>query len=313
MNLRLIWEVGDGEERANRDVCEEDDEFECEVRCGKLLRKRDCSEDSPEIGRSKAWGTVRDHLPPEFRSILSFRILSSSFFFASSRFRHHPAVHFLRKLMLEADEVCPQGLVSPCALEDSCEEELSVLPRHTKVIVTGNNRTKSVLLGLHGVVKKAVGLGGWHWLVLTNGLEVKLQRNALSVLEAPTGLEEDENDSEELFSSRSNVEDFSKSFKPRIRVQKSTPKSTNKNQVADTSSTGSKTGPELLKVNLGKLETTALLRYWRRFNLAEAVPNPSKEQLVDAVERHFNSQKLDELQVIARFVQAAKRLKTVYG
>jgi len=47
----------------------------------------------------------------------------------------------------------------------SSEEELSVLPRHTKVVVTGNNRTKSVLVGLQGVVKKAVGLGGWHWLV----------------------------------------------------------------------------------------------------------------------------------------------------
>ncbi|KAG5374347.1 hypothetical protein IGI04_042327 [Brassica rapa subsp. trilocularis] len=46
----------------------------------------------------------------------------------------------------------------------SSEEELSVLPRHTKVVVTGNNRTKSVLVGLQGVVKKAVGLGGWHWL-----------------------------------------------------------------------------------------------------------------------------------------------------
>ena len=46
------------------------------------------------------------------------------------------------------------------------EDEMSVLPRHTKVVVTGNNRTKSVLVGLHGVVKKAVGLGGWHWLVI---------------------------------------------------------------------------------------------------------------------------------------------------
>lgn len=49
---------------------------------------------------------------------------------------------------------------------DSSEEELTVLPRHTKVVVTGNNRTKSVLVGLQGVVKKAVGLGGWHWLVI---------------------------------------------------------------------------------------------------------------------------------------------------
>ena len=49
---------------------------------------------------------------------------------------------------------------------ESSEEELSVLPRHTKVVVTGNNRTNSVLVGLQGVVKKAVGLGGWHWLVI---------------------------------------------------------------------------------------------------------------------------------------------------
>lgn len=50
---------------------------------------------------------------------------------------------------------------------ESSEEGLTVLPRHTKVIVTGNNRTKSVLVGLQGVVKKAVGLGGWHWLVIS--------------------------------------------------------------------------------------------------------------------------------------------------
>ncbi|KAI4973609.1 hypothetical protein ZWY2020_041390 [Hordeum vulgare] len=48
---------------------------------------------------------------------------------------------------------------------ESGDEELTVLPMHTKVVVTGNNRTKSVLVGLQGVVKKAVGLGSWHWLI----------------------------------------------------------------------------------------------------------------------------------------------------
>ena len=61
-------------------------------------------------------------------------------------------------------ELCSARTLSP-SREESGDEELSVLPRHTKVIVTGNNRTKSVLVGLQGVVKKAVGLGGWHWLV----------------------------------------------------------------------------------------------------------------------------------------------------
>lgn len=68
--------------------------------------------------------------------------------------------------MLEAVESSVNGgfpHLQSCG--DSSEEELSVLPRHTKVVVTGNNRTKSVLVGLQGVVKKAVGLGGWHWLV----------------------------------------------------------------------------------------------------------------------------------------------------
>ncbi|KAI5079425.1 hypothetical protein GOP47_0004904 [Adiantum capillus-veneris] len=48
--------------------------------------------------------------------------------------------------------------------DEGFDDELSMLPRHTKVIVIGNNRTKSVLVGLQGIVKKAVGLGGWHWL-----------------------------------------------------------------------------------------------------------------------------------------------------
>ncbi|KAG0492683.1 hypothetical protein HPP92_006081 [Vanilla planifolia] len=65
------------------------------------------------------------------------------------------------------------------------------------------------------------------------------------------------------------------------------------------------------RVDLSKLETKALWRYWHHFNLVSVIPNPSKEQLVDVVQRHFVSQQMDELQVITGFVQAAKRLKTV--
>jgi len=63
---------------------------------------------------------------------------------------------------------------------DSGEEGLAVLPRHTKVLVTGNNRTKSVLVGLQGVVKKAVGLGGWHWLVPIQSILSKMARVSIS-------------------------------------------------------------------------------------------------------------------------------------
>ncbi|KAJ6814765.1 uncharacterized protein M6B38_138145 [Iris pallida] len=202
--------------------------------------------------------------------------------------------------------------------ESSEEEELTVLPRHTKVVVTGNNRTKSVLVGLRGVVKKAVGLGGWHWLVLTNGIEVKLQRNALSVIEAPTGLEEDDDvECENMLWNgshlASNDTQLQKPHRVRSRSRKLTGhKSFSRSQSCDSHSKGSIASSQgTTRVDLSKLETTALWRYWRHFNLVVSSPNPSKEQLVDAVQRHFVSQQLDELQVIAGFVQAAKRLKSV--
>jgi hypothetical protein len=66
--------------------------------------------------------------------------------------------------MMMGTDICTSRILSLPRYEGG-DEELTVLPRHTKVIVTGNNRTKSVLVGLQGVVKKAVGLGGWHWLV----------------------------------------------------------------------------------------------------------------------------------------------------
>ncbi len=97
--------------------------------------------------------------------------------------------------------------------------------------MTGNNRTKSSLVGLTGVVKKAVGLGGWHWLVssrathkkyppdvvffhplfssrprltrvhhpqkLSTGHSCRLQRNALAVVALPTGDEIDSSDDDD--------------------------------------------------------------------------------------------------------------------
>ncbi|KAL5994413.1 hypothetical protein ACLOJK_024463 [Asimina triloba] len=224
--------------------------------------------------------------------------------------------------MLEP-ELCSSRVLSTCR-EDSGDEELSVLPRHTKVIVTGNNRTKSVLVGLQGVVKKAVGLGGWHWLVLKNGVEVKLQRNALSVLEAPTGNEEDNDDEcENSFCSSSDMgekdNDFSSSIeyqkpsKPRARHTRpwtSSARSISRSCYREVQSSPYRSLPS---VNFAKLETAALWRYWRHFNLVSINPNPSKEQLVHAVQRHFSSQQLDEIQVITGFIHAAKRLKTVYA
>nr|GFB51236.1 hypothetical protein [Tanacetum cinerariifolium] len=105
--------------------------------------------------------------------------------------------------------------------EESGDEELSALPRHTKVIVTGNNRTKSVLVGLQGVVKKAVGLGGWHWLYhesemlfteILGSISMFHFHFIYSAVMAPRpiflGLEEDDEYEFEISDSESDVNEF---------------------------------------------------------------------------------------------------------
>ncbi|PWA62730.1 hypothetical protein CTI12_AA237790 [Artemisia annua] len=206
--------------------------------------------------------------------------------------------------------------------DDGCEEnDLTELPPNTRVVITGNNRTKSVLIGQEGVVKMAVGQGGWHWLVLKNGKEVNLQRNALTVIKAPSG---NDNDKDlEIENSQRNVSDLASddgrksdrsrhcALKPTGSAHKTISRSVScdlrlKRSVTTRTRNGS------MKVDLGKLEMTALKRYWRHFNLMDGSPNPSREQLLDVVQKHFMSEKLDELQVIAGFVQAAKKLKAMY-
>lgn len=67
--------------------------------------------------------------------------------------------------------------------------ESDELAKHTRVKIIGNERTKQNLVGVHATVKKSVNLGGWLWLVLENGREVRLQKNALEVISLPTGEE----------------------------------------------------------------------------------------------------------------------------
>ncbi|KAE9452049.1 hypothetical protein C3L33_16058, partial [Rhododendron williamsianum] len=179
--------------------------------------------------------------------------------------------------MLEP-EFCSSRILSPFR-EESGDEELSVLPRHTKVIVTGNNRTKSVLVGLQGVVKKAVGLGGWHWLVLKNGVEVKLQRNALSVLEPPTGNEEEDDDDFDISSGSSDIGEKYNDFS---------------------------TGIEFSKVSKPRVRYT---RPW----ISSISAKSTNRSTCKEVQSHIRPPQLqiDEFQVISEFIHAAKRLKSV--
>lgn len=220
--------------------------------------------------------------------------------------------------MLEP-EFCASRIQSPFR-EESWDEELSVLPRHTKVIVTGNNRTKSVLLGLQGVVKKAVGLGGWHWLVLKNGVEVKLQRNALSVLEHPTGNKNDDHDLDNSSCSSDMGEKdndlsssivFHKISKQRVRqirpwAPSSSAKPTGRGSCGEIQSFHM---PKLVtRVKLGKLGTESLWRYIRHFNLVNSISNASRDQILHVVQRHFALQtSLNEASVMTEFIRTVKR------
>ncbi|KAK8480013.1 hypothetical protein V6N13_060366 [Hibiscus sabdariffa] len=216
-------------------------------------------------------------------------------------------------LQQQQHELCSSRILSP--FREEIDEELSVLPRHTKVIVTGNNRTKSVLVGLQGVVKKAVGLGGWHWLVLKNGVEVKLQRNALSVLEHPTGNEVDDDHDFENSSSGSDIAssiEFQRPAKLRVRhtkpwVPSASMKASNRSSYRDVQSIIS--SPQ--SVNLARLDTDSLQRYCRHFKLGSINAYSPRELMLNTVQQHFGSQPpLNDVQVISEFITAAKRLKT---
>lgn len=196
--------------------------------------------------------------------------------------------------------------------EGSEDEGLALLPRHTKVLVTGNNRTKTSLVGLYGVVKKAVGLGGWHWLILSNGAEVRLQRNALSVIEhpSPEELEADEEDIpvpvQRPGSDKEKLVAYHKLRPKRPRHQAETsdgPNSGIGKAVAMRRSNDRKREAGSTNINFNKLEAGSLRKYRRHYKL-EIGPNASKDQLVSAVQQHFSMHTVDESNVIAAFLLA---------
>ncbi|PWA35813.1 histone deacetylase complex subunit SAP30/SAP30-like protein [Artemisia annua] len=154
--------------------------------------------------------------------------------------------------------------------------------------------------------------------VLKNGIEVKLQRNALSVLEPPTGLEEDDEYEFEISDSESDVNEFSsatefnKLDKPRVRYAKPwgpspAVRSVSRNGCREAQSNMNACYP---KVNFSKLGTNTLWRYYSTFNLGNIHSSPTKEQLVNAVHKHFASQKVSEMEAIMEFINAAKRRKS---
>lgn len=193
--------------------------------------------------------------------------------------------------------------------EEDEEEGLVLLPRHTKVVVTGNNRTKSALVGLHGVVQKAVGLGGWHWLTLQGGTEVRLQRNALTVLENPppelTALERHDEVEDRPQASRAST---AAPAVPKLRPKRPPPSPTaDTDDVLDVRRVVTRRDrsqrSSTQRIDFAKLDAAPLRKYRRHYKL-EVGANASKDQLVTAVQRHFSGQQVDESHVLAAFILA---------
>ncbi|KAK9811784.1 hypothetical protein WJX72_009914 [[Myrmecia] bisecta] len=182
------------------------------------------------------------------------------------------------------------------------EDAAALLPKHTKVLVTGNNRTRRQLIGVKGVVKKATGLGGWHWLVLDTGESVRLQRNALSVLEAPQGNESEFSDSDNEAANNNNSD-----LLPRVRARRPPRPVAHSPDLPQQRRSSTRQTITQPRINFNRLDTAALKRYRRFYKLGDIAPNCTKDQLVSAVGRHFMSQTVDENKVIAMFVQAARR------
>ena len=217
--------------------------------------------------------------------------------------------------------------------DDFDDEGLPLLRKHTQVRVTGNNRTKSSLVGLTGVVKKAVGLGGWHWLKLSNGHECRLQRNALAVVALPTGDEIDSSDDDDddapppLTSGGSSGSDQNKNTAVDRRAAGSAPRGardrrptrtpahrseadglgfafvTGKRSERSRAAKNTTGGPN---VNFDKLERSTLEKISRSHYGDETLPeDPRKSALAEHLAAHFVKEKCpDENQVLLAFIRA---------
>ncbi|KAH7619098.1 hypothetical protein Ndes2526B_g06051 [Nannochloris sp. 'desiccata'] len=217
-------------------------------------------------------------------------------------------------------------------------DNLALLPRNTVVRIAGNNRTKASLIGLEAKVRRSTGLGGWHWLVLPSGEEIKLQRNALTVLEYPTGLEAESSASEgdRHKPATPHIPRYGPVLETqRLPAKRPRPVSTLPSDYLDGSrrvslrqqyagigpSIGSYSaaavpvdhGPAAAYaphfVDFDKLQTKSLRKYLTTYNLNTT--SITRETMVRSAQRHFAGVEITEEDVVRNVLEAARR--NAYG
>lgn len=193
--------------------------------------------------------------------------------------------------------------------------------------MSGNNRTKGKLVGLKGVVKKTVGAGGWYWVALSNGQEVKLQRNALTVLEQPTGDEPDsedgmneedvengevDDDDEEGHDDEEGDDDDDDDDKEKTTRSRRPTRVPGNGPPSQAAAAAMKRLQERRRnarpncqSNFERLAMSTLLKYKKVYDME---PNPevdgNKSALVHEIAKHFIAQKLDEAKILQQFMCA---------
>jgi len=183
-------------------------------------------------------------------------------------------------------------------------DEPDELPRRTKVLISGNARTKEKFVGSKGVVKKSADLGGWHWLVLASGEQVRVQRDALTVLALPE--DENEDDDEEDNDDDDDDDDDKSNMKTRLRRPMRIPGNGPPSQAAAAAmkrlQERRRSARPNCQSNFDRLTIKTLQKYKTVYNLPPSEADDNKNALVHEVGKHFMSQKLDEQKVLQQFM-----------
>lgn len=163
-----------------------------------------------------------------------------------------------------------------------------MLPRGSVVQITGNNRTKWDLIGRSGVVRAAQTLGGWHEVQLNDGAVVRVQRNALEVVERAAP------DPTSVVRIDARKEPVNLLERPLLGAVKKKKKK-REGFVGGTFA------------NIAKLNVASLKRYRMAYNL-QVDSDCSKDELVGAVKSHFEKTTVNETEVISRFLNFLRHI-----
>lgn len=192
----------------------------------------------------------------------------------------------------------PMPEPSPAAPRAQAQE--AVLPRFTRVRISGNNRTKSEMVGRQGYVRSAMTLGGWHEVVLEPGPAggagiVRVQRNALEVIAMPSG--EEVVRLEPGWAVDMGV--VGGGVVKRKRREREKEKEREKERERERDAGDDAAAP---CANIGRLRSASLKKYRRVYNLNVA-KDCSRDELIGAVRSHFERTKVDETAVIMDFLK----------